>query len=527
MKKLIPLLLAFLLVLPACTTQKGGENMAVTEYSGNGKAFYGKVVLPNLPEHDAVKYPHQYVVEYSSMADYLPADFTGYVLMLNSRRAVVNAGGAIVVEQEAGDMIHNLYSTVSGWATLTEIVEDAASTNLLRPANMQDAFFWGSHDVLNTDGTTYLAATGLIPLDGANVIEWDGDTSGLASATAQLVMGDFAGEHTPFYRIADFIDKPGMAAIATRVDNAEVLPSEFFAYANGDNSDWNAANVACCVKSGGTVTFPLDLLVEGASLSFTADSGGLYVSEELADAGLIFAYPASSGEDEEKVEGTVFCNSITDTSAMAWLTIKGLDSNTEYTAEFAVYRNDATGVLEEVLTFTGSDNIQYCEFTGLLPETDYVLAVNVYPTHGESVYFGECEFTTLEAAEPEGPDFSEAYMEMAEVTPSSTSVFFRVGCYKFPSEDDGGIIMYPVTGTTSDGKSVDMAIKSAASGASFVRGTLNGLEPNTEYTVTFEAFHEGVSTGVTVTTTFRTTTYDRKAFLSGLAFGLMTGGEFG
>ena len=220
---------------------------------------------------------------------------------------------------------------------------------------------------------------------------------------------------------------------------------------------------------------------------------------------------------------TAAFDEITDSGFKMELGLDGLDGDSYYTIKTHAV-DVATGeqVDSATINFDGGNTNIDVRFSGLSPETEYTITVDLHP-QGSNEVIASAEFSCSTVAKAE-LDFSEAYMEMVEVTPDTTSVFFRVGCYKFPSDNDGSMITFPVTGTTSDGKTVDMAIKNAASGASSVRGTLNGLTPGTEYTVTFEAFHEGVSTGVTVTTTFRTTAYDRKAFLSGLAFGLMTGG---
>lgn len=156
----------------------------------------------------------------------------------------------------------------------------------------------------------------------------------------------------------------------------------------------------------------------------------------------------------------------------------------------------------------------------LTPETEYTVNFEAFHEGVSTGVTTSMTFTTT--AESATPDFSEAYMEVIEVTPSSTSVFFRVGCYKFPMDTDDNAITFTVVGETSDGRSVNME-NVATSGASFVKGTLNELAPETEYTVTFEAYYAGESTGVTVSVTFATLTeslFDRNSFLAGMAAGV-------
>ena len=127
--------------------------------------LYNGVELPALPEYDKSIYPYAYIADVSEMAEYLPSDFTGYMLWLSSCRAEVNDGGAILQEIKVGDKNHTLYSTASSWVTLIEAVEESSYANLIRPANAQDAFFWANTDVLNSNGSVYFAASTPIRVD--------------------------------------------------------------------------------------------------------------------------------------------------------------------------------------------------------------------------------------------------------------------------------------------------------------------------------------------------------------------------
>lgn len=103
--------------------------------------------------------------------------------------------------------------------------------------------------------------------------------------------------------------------------------------------------------------------------------------------------------EEETVQAIVLCNDVTSSGFTARLFVEGLDSGTEYTAEFAVYRNDASGVIYKDVTFTGEEGFKVysCAFDGLLPNTTYVVAVDLYPTDtGVIVAHCEREVTTLE-----------------------------------------------------------------------------------------------------------------------------------
>lgn len=120
----------------------------------------------------------------------------------------------------------------------------------------------------------------------------------------------------------------------------------------------------------------------------------------------------TQGTPVNTVQASVFCNQVTESGFTVWLIAKGLDSSTQYTAEFAVFREDTSGVLEEVVTFTGDEGIQYCAFKGLRPNTAYVAAVNLYPTGGESVFYGECAVTTA-ASEKDDSIFAGADNDFA------------------------------------------------------------------------------------------------------------------
>lgn len=113
----------------------------------------------------------------------------------------------------------------------------------------------------------------------------------------------------------------------------------------------------------------------------------------------------TAASEEETPQAVVLCNQVTENSFTAWLLATGLDSSKEYTAVFEAFENDVTSTGHKTLTFSDSVASQSCAFTGLKPNTDYVVYVDLYLTDGgERVFTGECAVTTLEGEIVSGYD---------------------------------------------------------------------------------------------------------------------------
>ena len=148
--------------------------MAVIESKGDGYALYGGVKLPSLPEWDKETYPYAFISKRDDTR-------TRYFFVVSTMAYRINADdGSVPVASTDG------ISGVSGnnepgfttWKDFTNFAEREEGDGLRVYTPI-----WSNYDFLNADGTTYLAASDPIPLDGMNVIEWDGDTTGLSSTS--------------------------------------------------------------------------------------------------------------------------------------------------------------------------------------------------------------------------------------------------------------------------------------------------------------------------------------------------------
>lgn len=140
--------------------------MAVIESKGDGFALHNGVKLPKLPNN---KYSHACIVD-------LGGKGTNYVLIFSSAPYKWDTSSStIYYPAHARDTWVYKRSSSTDWVAqnVNQDVEEGPAPAAQKP-------IWSNYDILNTsDNTTYLAASEPISLDGMNVIEWDGDTTGL------------------------------------------------------------------------------------------------------------------------------------------------------------------------------------------------------------------------------------------------------------------------------------------------------------------------------------------------------------
>lgn len=182
MKRLKNLAFAVVLgtVLISALTVTAGA--VVTESSGNGKALYDGVMLPNVDSvWDKGKYPYAFFA-YVPSANACDLYFASSPFYVNAYEEFCSDG---VFVEFAYDPNGVFVDPTSSWLFLD-------SGDVLYGLDVSGYVLWSSSSVLNSDGTTYLSASDSIPLDGMNVITWDGDTTGLESyGDNHIRVGDY------------------------------------------------------------------------------------------------------------------------------------------------------------------------------------------------------------------------------------------------------------------------------------------------------------------------------------------------
>lgn len=137
--------------------------MAVIESKGDGFALYNGVKLRNIDTvWDKNIYSHVVVSQLSNGTYRAYFCQQPVILDYNNEEFVVFAPYVHYKLEDNGWVLSN--SKDEGQVTMA----------------YDRGVVWTNHDIINTsDNTVYLAASEPISLDGMNVIEWDGDTTGL------------------------------------------------------------------------------------------------------------------------------------------------------------------------------------------------------------------------------------------------------------------------------------------------------------------------------------------------------------
>ena len=126
--------------------------------------LYNGVELPDINAvWDKETYPYAYIVNGASIAEMLPQEFTGYLLHLSSAPAEAFPDGYSMITLSKG--AYSLwYSTKTGWVNV--IAETNYSSGVVLSEAGLSAEVWASTDILNTDGSIYLAASDPVPVGG-------------------------------------------------------------------------------------------------------------------------------------------------------------------------------------------------------------------------------------------------------------------------------------------------------------------------------------------------------------------------
>lgn len=241
--------------------------MAVIESKGDGFALYNGVKLPKLPEWDKVKYPYVTIVRRGSQG-------STYLLFVSTVPYTMRVTEAGVIWIEYGHHIRDNYSAaVDGteWELVASDVE-ISENYIVFPA------IWTNYDIINTDdNTVYLAASEPISLDGMNVIEWDGDTTGLETFGGAIA-----------YRVSSATDvdvSKTVCAVRRTADKAVVISGVL---TKKDGFYQNAVSRYVCEASE---TYP---------------NVGIYLLEAAAIDVPLFAYYPIAEEQPEIDRGTLF-----------------------------------------------------------------------------------------------------------------------------------------------------------------------------------------------------------------------------
>lgn len=184
----------------------------MTESDGDGFALYNGVKLPDIDTvwTDKGTYP------YAAIA---LIDGRNRALALWSMQASVTDTNLVY---PAGMQLSLYIIAGSSWVLIdTTSYPDGSSDAPLTAFSAE----WSSYDLMNTSNNTiYLAASDPIPLDGMNIIEWDGDTTGLTV--------DNSGY---YYTVGTYISAVDALAVFNE-DGSLVVCDDFRTFSNIDGS---------------------------------------------------------------------------------------------------------------------------------------------------------------------------------------------------------------------------------------------------------------------------------------------------
>ena len=276
-------------------------NPNITESKGDGFALYNGVKLPNIDAvWDKETYPSACILGAGG----------AYNLIITQYAIVKKPTMLGFAEGTSKACSYKYFTTEYAMAKFCEALgmtlEDAYAYGLkvgewvvlecMSAERVADDVFWTSHDILNEDGSTYLAASDPIPLDGMNVIEWNGVTDGLVG------LHDFG---IAAYIVTDepfaFTDGDKWVAVVT----ISALVGSYSIYSNERsgcyfvNNSSDGYGLWCFSIEPNEMYYPLAL---GANLPNEGIVGtGLY-QFSLGDQQLyttLFAYTPASTEPEE------------------------------------------------------------------------------------------------------------------------------------------------------------------------------------------------------------------------------------
>ena len=269
--------------------------MAVTTSNGNGFALYNGVKLPDIDTvwTDKTAYPYAIITSFDAALVGYSGSSTIYLLDASGVAHYNNNGVCYKNPPYLSCSWFCSYdpdvcSYLSGMGLPITVGEwGGSSPSDIGSGSAQSVVgtvFWSNADILNTSNNSiFLAASDPIPLDGMNVIEWDGDTTGLVSSSGNT-----------HYKVSDVVLSASdlVGSVIAFGSEAVVVPTEFIT--NGEGYASIDAYVLSCQNEG--VSF----------FDNTFPEKGLYFINAFDVHLPFFAYPASgggSGDDGGDDEG--------------------------------------------------------------------------------------------------------------------------------------------------------------------------------------------------------------------------------
>lgn len=248
--------------------------MAVIKYNSDGYLLYNTVILPNIDSvwMDKQSYPYAVVVSVNGSTGIYTCSF----------QPSIDANGEL--NNSVSGQINCYLAENGSWTVAVENEAVDVGGLAVNPSYC----VWTSHNILNTDGTTYLAASE--PLN-TNAVEWDGDTTGLETMTL--------GEDV-YYRLDDSFVPDQVLAFLTVSDGSVITITSYLSAVLTTNSQGYAL---------------LDSSYNLAVLSITADCGvdgvlykeGLWILSDLYSS-LVLIYTKPAAITEYSGDGFVLCN---------------------------------------------------------------------------------------------------------------------------------------------------------------------------------------------------------------------------
>lgn len=268
---IVSLILILSLALPCFAT--------VTESSGDGFSLYNGHKLLSLPDLSSYSdYPYLSLSTQSFSAFNIPGEAVSLQLYsspgyLYEGQVRYDGGTSYVIlsyvtSQEGSDFYFNAFGVrvpVNSWGFVLSDTNAPGSYSTVEP-------LWTSYDVLDpSDNSVYMAGSAPVPLDGFNLIEWDGDFDDLISS-----FGYYA-------KLGDYF--PASSGLAVFRDGDDLLLcSNFAATSEPSMSGWFVLSPAG------------DMVVAGIESEPSAPPG-LYFSYSRADSYTqLFAYRESETE---------------------------------------------------------------------------------------------------------------------------------------------------------------------------------------------------------------------------------------
>lgn len=420
--------------------------------------------------------------------------------------------------------------------------ESVASGGWLSVGSNDSLCMWCNDDILRTDDTVYLAASDPVPVGGSKLTlsvggvsyngvvlpalpEWDKTKYPYASFGSEAVFvltGSELGDASLGNLLKEF---------SILISSVPLVHDEGATY---DNSYvWDGAtlcgpcsyrhcSVAYDITPNGRIVIEQYLGVNPAELE-----GVWSLDEELTlnDGTSLTPYNEVDGEsvlwanhDILYEDGSTYfagsapvVSEVTSTTADVTFTCSDLDSTESVYQIYAWVYKTADG-LDTTITptwtsdvFAGTSHSESHTFEGLSPNTEYSVYGVIYANGAGTDQNATATFTTAEGE-------ANYTLTVTNQIVTADDCLFEVQVGGLPTYNvDDTSTWFQLKATLSNG-----TVKETGVGSSFDTGSFyfDGLEPETEYSITFELFRvnsdgsTGASTGITLTDSFTTEASD-------------------